>query len=630
MTTAEETKKAGVLVEPSPYYTSPSYFSHGGKVATIVQLEVLTYTNRHLDFASVIGMIPVDPLKGVDLYHIVSDSIIRDDDKKRLIRENATGGSQVIEAKESDGDIEDAQTVTAQNKNEADREDYDDYESIIDRSDPVVCYNIELMIVADTQKLVEEQLETINAALSRKYDGATWDSTAGSQSERLEKIFDIHEPSMKTKTSTGFNYANHNYAVSAGLVDKRGFEIGLDVLAIKPTESSFDFDGSLKHLAFIANPKTARAVEYTDHEKNQHVPLSSVIAQQAANHTFIDPDGRKRVHHLVLNDFDYFDDDMFFRTPKVAQVFKRYDMSRITINPLQGFGRWDELLKVKELLNNKIVSIFNVLMDLRMNDQALSIVLEAVENFYFKEQLWFADAAERPKRTRILNIARPELYPTMIQLMSTFTTMEAKEKKEKNFQRMNDIKALKTKLESALSSYMPILGNPTSLTPTNAPQVYYDFSSISTRKMKQIQYLNVLMYVVSTAQRGDVIVVHGADQLYLSVAQQTFDTVEMAQKRGVRFIFSFDTISSAPDTVDELADIFNLKGTYYKDLSDDVDYSFIGQCLPEEVEMVQKALNTPLSETISVNLASKNAKNQVMVHRRSDSTNNFVYLKTVI
>lgn len=616
-----------VLVEQSPYYVSPSFFTHGGKVATIVQLQVLIGTNRQMDFNDVMSFIPVNPRENVNLFMSVKDTLIKDDAKRNLIRTNAIGGSEAVKETVKEGKKEDSGTTLAKQKNEAELEDYGDYEYILESPDPVVNFQIQLMIIGNSIDDVENQLADMNKTLDKKRPGAQWESVAGTQFQNFENFFSTNEVSLKNMTSTGSNYSGLNFTVSSGLIDPHGVQIGRDVMSISTTDSAFDFDKSLRKQAIIATPPSAYCPEYYDEENDIHPSLSSVIAQRAANQSYMNG---SRVHHIVLNDFDYLKNHkMYFRPREVEDYYGYYDVSKLTINPLQGFGDISDVVNIYSRLKEKLVNIFDVLKDLKLTEEDKSVISEAIEGFYNHHSLWSADASLHPMRTRITNIANPEAYPTMALLLNEFSSSVKGNKEEGDFAQATRVNTMLQTLRDAMSSHMDVLGRTTSIRPTNAQQVYYDFGKIGSEKMVQVQYLNVLEYILSTASKNDVVVIHGMNKLYKKVVDRTYSTISSAQKRGIRFIFSFDEVTSTEGLVDDMADAFTINGRYYRDLDADVDYTIIGNCLPEQVNVFAKALNTSLSQRIINGLESK-TRNQVLVHRNYGNVNNFVYFRAII
>ena len=613
------------IIDGSPYYFSPSFASHAGKYSVVLKLYNRSGANRSMSFSDVIDIVPVDVNEDVTMHMLVKDSLITQSEKQQLIMKNATHGKGVVnDVKENGSDVDNSNAN--QLVQEAKIEDYDEYEALLSSARPIVAYSVELILTADSKESIDEQIETLNVLLNKKHDGLMWDSVGGDQYSRFRHIFDAYTPSSKDMTSTAQNYAWLDFSPSSGLLDQHGIPIGTDVMSLTASTSFMDFDSSLHTLGLVASPSSSFCPLYVDDNAADSPTVSSVIAQAAANNSVING---HRAHHIVLNKFDYMNDEMFYRPVETSEIFKVYDVASETINPLQGFGDINDVVKVFGRLLKKIVDIFDVLEDLHLNQDDRAIILTALERFYFNQDLWIADAEIYPKRTHIVEIQNPATYPTLGIMINEFSTLARAAARDNRELKADKIETLQSVLSNALMSNMGMLGRPTSIESTNAPQVYYDFRNVDSSKMRQVQFLNLIDYVIWTCKPGDVIVIHGAEQLYEYTSKSIHESVSAAMDHGVRFIFAFDTIKSTPSRVDNMLDMFSMRGLYYNDLDDGTEFAMIGRCLPEEVDMLEKALNQSLSEVIRVQLSSR-VSNQMMVHRRAGNINNFVYANPVI
>lgn len=632
--------EVGELVERSPYYFSPSFMSHSGMYSSVVTLYARVGTNRNLDFDDVIDIIPASTLNGVSITMLIDDHLIKDDEKKRLIKQNATNGKEVIDDTAKNGPKADRDTQSAISTQKAEIEDYDDYELILESAEPIVVYSIRLVLRAPSQELIDEQIELFNISFSKRREGLKWDSLGGDQAEGFERLFLPTERNLNAQTSTGENYSRLNFVVNAGLLDREGVAVGVDIMSLSGSTSSLDFDKSIKTMAMFAAPSSTEMSFYKVNTEglsqadslllnSQKVSVPSIFAQKAANQIVMN--GYK-AHHFVFNSFDYLDNSKGFLRPNDYndEIFKKYDVSRVTINPLQGFGDLADVTNVYARLSEKIVNIFDLMQDLKMSAQSRSIMRSAIEKFYLNRQLWITDADLYPQRTRIVNISDPETYPRLSQFIQEFTIMASQAAQENRENKADAVEILKSELSGNLSAHMEILGRPTSIEPSNALQTYYDFSRISTSRIRQIQFLNLLDYVIHQCSPGDVVALHGVDKLYLPTLEFAQDAISAAQEKGIRFIFTFDVMENNESAMKiRNADLFSLKDLYYHDLDADVDLSIIGRCLPHQVDKLSSAMNTELSPTIRASLQSK-AQDQVLIHRRVGNVNNFVRAATVI
>jgi hypothetical protein len=613
-------------LEQTPYRFTPSFFTHNGKVATIVQLYVRSETNRNLTYHQPMEMIPVKPLKNIEIYLIFKDRLIKHDDKDKIILKNSGGNKEAMKNAEEEASDKEKDNERAKLVSKTNWEDYGDYELILGSAEPVVVARFQMIIVGHSQKEVEEQLLIINTKLDQLYSGAQWDSLPGEQLSRISELFAPTELSRFNMTSTGSNYAGLNFCVSNGIDDPKGIPIGIDALSPAESTAFFDFDTSTKKLALIAMPATATMSYYHQEDSISPLEASSLIAQGAANHMVIKG---ARVKHMVFNNFNYLDGP--FYAPSVTQdIFDRYDASRLTINPLEGFGEIEDVLKVFPRLLQKTVNIFDLLQDLKLTQADKAIVLSALKTFYISNKRWSTSADKYPKRTSILNIKDPKTFPTMGAFLSEFTTLVDAALHQKRESKADRTETLHSLLEQALSTHIGILGRPTSIRKTDALQTYYHFAEIESVAMRQVQFVNMIDYVIWTCSLGDCVIIHGADKLYDTTLKMVSESIKAAQRRGVRFIFTYDELTTKASRVDDMSDVFTLQGTYYSDLDADVDWTCFGRMSHDEVARYERAMNTELSDIIRNNACAKAPRCQALIHRASGNINNFVHMNVVI
>src|SRR5699024_10155456 len=192
-----------------------------------------------------------------------------------------------------------------------------------------------------------------------------------------------------------------------------------------------------------------------------------------------------------------------------------------------------------------------------------------------------------------------------------------------------DVDTLKSILESALDEYTNVLAQTTTIQESKAMQVYYEFGRIESLKLKHIQLVNIMDYIVDSASRGDVIIIHGFDQVLSKVSDMVIESIQNAQKRGIRFLFCFDTIDSRETADGKLNDIFEMKKKFYKDLDTDMDWTLVGRLLPEELPKFKDALNQQLGRTVESCLLHK-SQDLALLHRAYGSVNDFVNLQFII
>lgn len=622
-----EADKPQFLMEDTPYETYPSYIKHNGKFLSLLQLYVRPGSNRNMTYENVIDFMPVSTLSGVQIYLFNDDTLIKDDEKKRIIKKNASLNKETLQDTEKYEGHKKEDDQSAKNMRQYEAEDYDDYELIIDSSEPVVVFRWSIMIIADYMEDIEDQIDILNTLLDQRHDGAKWDSLPGEQYDRFTRLYDEIPKSYKEMTATAYNYSGLNLAINSGINDSKGMPLGSNALSLTESSAYFDFEGSTRKQAMIAMSRGSSGMKDYEREDETIQPsVPSLIAQYAANNYMLN--GHK-VHHIVLNDFDYFEDNMYYRDKVVKKIFKEYDVSKMTINPLQGFGDIHKVTQIYPRLVEKITNIFDLMLNLTMTKSERAIVLNAIDQFYFINSLWNDKASEKPKLTHIVDIDQPELYPTMVQLLNQFESLATSAVSDNRELKADSIETIGSTLKQNLSAYTQVLARTTSITGTDASQIYYSFKNIESLQLRQIQLINIIDYIIYTAEKGDVIIIHGFDSVLARVADMILSTIQSAQNQGIRFLFTFDSVKASQNQQGQLNDMFEMRNKYYNDLDTDVDWSMIGRTLPKELDYYKSALNKDLGLTISAVLQSK-VRNRILLHRNVGQVNDFVNLRFII
>lgn len=638
----------GELVDNTSYEFSPSFIYHRGEYSSIVQLYAESSVSRDMTFIDFLDIIPANPRKGVKIYLCEKDGVIKDEERNTLIKKNATQSVKAIksEYKEEESSkpktkLEEAltpkKTQADTERDSRDVENYSSYESLINTTDSIVYYQFFLIITSNSRSEIDEQIEDLNTLLKAKYNGIKWNSTAGDQKERFVRIFAplVKEPFVDTATCV--NYAGINLAASPALCDNQGVAIGDDAYSLVNSAAIFDFERSTQSEAYIVIPKNERMGLYAPRTEKPF-SSSSIVAQAAANDICMN--GHKAVH-FVFNGFNYLDESMHTMKQMPDGLAKWFDVSRVTINPLEGFGNIKDVVSLFSLHREKLINIFDLLNNYQFETSGefgfklRAQVDDAIMRFYIANKYWDANAMINPERTNFVNLAHPEAYATLGNLIQSFTSLEGEARNKGSVNQADIAHALHSTLDSALTAHRSIFGSTTKIKPSNALNTYYDFSSIIDENVKQAQFLNILNYALSTVTRGDVIVIHGVDNLHKYVINKmAYGMIKRAEDNGIRFIFTFDAVESPITSVDfegaNHADVFSMQSTYYTNFATDPSWTMMGSLMPEQVDAYSRIIgSTGLSQVI-VNGLTQHGGCQVLLHRERGQVNNFIKLSTII
>lgn len=615
------------LVTNSTFQTSDYFYTSNGIVGSILKLYVAPGTNRNMSFRAVLNLLP-KPSKDVKLTFIVRDASIKGEEKQKIINKNTYDNIASKRAQNADATDREKDDAKAKMIQQTELDDYTDYQITASDATPLIVYDIFLIAESTSQEKIKTQIKSINTLLDKTYQGLSFYVQAGKQLDLLQSLYRDLEKTKIQKSSTGNNYALLNFAISEGLKDKTGVPIGLDTKAIVTSSTLFDFDKYTKSQAFIAIPKSSILRRYLvdDH----HYTTSSYLSQAVANNIIANRPNNK-IFHIVLNDFKYLNDDRYYMNDFNKGLLKEYDMTKLTINPLQGFGEYNEIQQVYERLIQKIADIFDILLDFNLETADKAIILDAIERFYFEQSLWSPEVLDYPKRARIIKVKRPDLYPTLNLFINTFTNLVTVALKDKRELKADRIDTLQSILRQALTTYQNILGKTTSIDFDLASykQIYYTFNNVDSLAIKQVQFLNIFDFVRYISKPGDTIIIHGMDQLYQKTTDMAYNAIENAKKKGLTLLYSFDTVTAPSQKLGKMTDMFSMKELYYHDLNTDVDWSIVGNCSVDDVDKFEKVLRMSVGAQIR-NQMMERSYSQVLIHRDKGHIDNFTSLDFII
>lgn len=615
------------LVTNSTFQTSDYFYTSNGIVGSILKLYVAPGTNRNMSFRAVLNLLP-KPSKDVKLTFIVRDASIKGEEKQKIINKNTYDNIASKRAQNADATDREKDDAKAKMIQQTELDDYTDYQITASDATPLIVYDIFLIAESTSQEKIKTQIKSINTLLDKTYQGLSFYVQAGKQLDLLQSLYRDLEKTKIQKSSTGNNYALLNFAISEGLKDKTGVPIGLDTKAIVTSSTLFDFDKYTKSQAFIAIPKSSILRRYLvdDH----HYTTSSYLSQAVANNIVANRPNNK-IFHIVLNDFKYLNDERYYMNDFNKGLLKEYDMTKLTINPLQGFGEYNEIQQVYERLIQKIADIFDILLDFNLETADKAIILDAIERFYFEQSLWSPEVLDYPKRARIIKVKRPDLYPTLNLFINTFTNLVTVALKDKRELKADRIDTLQSILRQALTTYQNILGKTTSIDFDLAAykQIYYTFNNVDSLAIKQVQFLNIFDFVRYISKPGDTIIIHGMDQLYQKTTDMAYNAIENAKKKGLTLLYSFDTVTAPSQKLGKMTDMFSMKELYYHDLNTDVDWSVVGNCSVDDVDKFEKVLRMSVGAQIR-NQMMERSYSQVLIHRDKGHIDNFTSLDFII
>ena len=526
---------------------------------------------------------------------------------------------------------------------------------------PAGMYVWGIVITALTKEKLDRQVEVIlnrwggvDNYISKKYNPIQYFELidkVGTHKFQRGRLFDRLLLSDKVNTTTLENYAKLCFFQRTTLQDELGEEFGFDFLAPsqigddgnpKYPKVLIDAKGYLNTLAIVAHPRDFSRDDYVfddvykdeAHTIKKPQSQASVTSQQIANQFLLE--GKKTIH-LVLNDFDYFklqtpyDRDSKQLQAVIAEETQIIDGSKISVNPLQPFAtnltdEKEEEMPAYRRPKKKFNAIVQALINYQGEDSGIAD--KVFDELMVQERLWNTDNDVMVKRRNYLGLPAIK-YPAFDRVITQFTTKARLFRQNNEIKEAEETKRIQRKLDSFLTNNRSLIGATTTLKLDRSKVNYYINLNNLDRLQKNIQVMNLFDFVTEFLDAGDLIILHGADQLDIRTSDYLRDQFERTFDKKVRILLSYDvTDSLEPPKRNELgtSSVFTMNGRLF-DFNLGVDFSFIGRM--DNPRNYEEMVNAELSERTKVDIGYSGSLGRSMFYRSATKTLHLMGLKPV-
>lgn len=526
---------------------------------------------------------------------------------------------------------------------------------------PAGMYVWGIVITALTKEKLDRQVEVIlnrwggvDNYISKKYNPIQYFELidkVGTHKYQRGRLFDRLLLSDKVNTTTLENYAKLCFFQRTTLQDELGEEFGFDFLAPsqigddgnpKYPKVLIDAKGYLNTLAIVSHPRDFSRDDYVfddvykdeAHTIKKPQSQASVTSQQIANQFLLE--GKKTIH-LVLNDFDYFrlqtpyDRDSKQLQAVIAEETQIIDGGKISVNPLQPFAKNLTDEKEEEMpAYRRTKKKFNAIVQALINYQGedTGIADKVFDDLMDLERLWNKDNDVMIKRRNYLGLPAIK-YPAFDRVITQFTTIERLFRQDNKKDEAKETARIQRKLDSFLTNNRSLIGATTTLKLDRSKVNYYINLNNLDRLQKNIQVMNLFDFVTEFLDAGDLIILHGADQLDIRTSDYLRDQFERTFDKKVRILLSYDvTDSLEPPKRNELgtSSVFTMNGRLF-DFNLGVDFSFIGRM--DNPRNYEEMVNAELSERTKVDIGYSGSLGRSMFYRSATKTLHLMGLKPV-
>lgn len=420
-----------------------------------------------------------------------------------------------------------------------------DMEDVVQRiqdGDAYLYVHNRLMIKAPTLAALDTAVERVRRAYIDLFTTLTVEPYHGEQRRELMNLFGKNSD----KRGKGFHYPSSEFAgsyclVTNGLNDPGGEYVGRMVGDVNTSAVLFDVDGYRERVVCADETLYPQL-------NNQHVVdmWGSKISQAALLNN-------RKVVHLVLNGCDL--DSL---GPKFEDLTSRVDMSNGDVNMFEIFGSLDEEISLFSVHLNKLVLMTKLLYGETDQNQAIisGKLREILTEFYVDQRMWSLNAKENREKLRLVGIPHEEV--PLLQVFVAYIN-EAYERivaeKSGDQELVSALSALSLIFNTQLDTNGDLFNQHTNSGIDNvrsSRRVIYEFSSLlrrgggtDQRGVAMAQLVNIVGYAVEELQRGDTVIIHGADTIQdVDVQNYMANQFDRLRARGGRVVYLYDSVDA--------------------------------------------------------------------------------------
>ena len=459
-----------------------------------------------------------------------------------------------------------------------------------------------LLVKAPTLDMLDEAIHKIEREYTDNFGTLKPGIYNGRQHDELSHLLGWN----KAKHGKGFYYTSTEYAgaynlVTHGLEDPGGEYVGYMTGDVNNSAVLFNVDSFRHHVVIATNQFN------DDIGKRQHV--SDLWGMKLAQSALLNG---HRVVHLILDS----ESDLDKIAPPMKDITYKIDMNHGDVNMFEMFGKREDELAIFANQMTKLKLMAEQAYHPTDSDKSIieSSLEDILTDYYIKNQMWAPDAKNHRNLIKLVGLPHDE-YPKLELFVSYLAmyrqkTLNLNSKDSEAVHAANTLNGIFTNL---LSSNGDLFNTTTSSNidgVVNGRRVVYDFSDLRRRGIgvAMAQLVNILNYAVSTLGNGDLVIIHGADQIDDGIKEYCRHQFDQLFDRGGRVAYLYNDIDSFLRD-----DQFNKY--------DEADYTIVGNMAPKRVDEYQKKLGSTIPMMLR-KLITNHAEAINYIHR---GTSNVVF-----
>ena len=459
-----------------------------------------------------------------------------------------------------------------------------------------------LLVKAPTLDMLDEAIHKIEREYTDNFGTLNPGIYNGRQHDELSHLLGWN----KAKHGKGFYYTSTEYAgaynlVTHGLEDPGGEYVGYMTGDVNNSAVLFNVDSFRHHVVIATNQFN------DDIGKRQHV--SDLWGMKLAQSALLNG---HRVVHLILDS----ESDLDKIAPPMKDITYKIDMNHGDVNMFEMFGKREDELAIFANQMTKLKLMAEQAYHPTDSDKSIieSSLEDILTDYYIKNQMWAPDAKNHRNLIKLVGLPHDE-YPKLELFVSYLAmyrqkTLNLNSKDSEAVHAANTLNGIFTNL---LSSNGDLFNTTTSSNidgVVNGRRVVYDFSDLRRRGIgvAMAQLVNILNYAVSALGNGDLVIIHGADQIDDGIKEYCKHQFDQLFDRGGRVAYLYNDVDSFLKD-----DAFNKY--------DEADYTIVGNMAPKRVDEYQKKLGSTIPMMLR-KLITNHAEAINYIHR---GTSNVVF-----
>ena len=437
------------------------------------------------------------------------------------------------------------------------------------------------LIKAPSLEVLDNAVRRLNRSLRDDFDTVTAKAFNGAQRQKLNML--LRSTIMKDERQFGFTsdeYAGFYNLVTHGIEDLTGEYVGQMRGDINASAVLLDID-KYRHHVIVASEREAQTLSYTQRDLSPNKPLlgSDMWGVKIGQVALMN---RHRVVHFVLNNADIASVGL-----DLSRLTANVDMNQGALNPFEAFGNVEDELTIFPALLEKI-KLMTLMMAGGSETEKSRIRTELTDiltDFYIDKGMWTADSTKVVNRQSIRLVGLPHTeYPRLPEftayLRQEYDRLANGETNEPTVQ-----ETLRT-LRGVFNDMLRV--NSTLFDADRDSRVIYDFSATLARGkgVAMAQFVNVLSYAVRSLGNGDVIIIHGAENIDDELKKYITEQFDMLFNKGVRIVYCYGDIERA------------LSDNSFNKL-DEADYTLFGRLSLNDIEQYKEILKRDIPSSLN-------------------------------